>query len=122
LEDESCSIHQNRPISCREYLVTNPAMNCEKPTAENMQMVPLALKPSRTVVRFGNTGRLKDEGILLLVRALELAERYPEEFSERTGPEWMADFFGKLTGKEVTEGTNLQGSSRPVRKKRNRRV
>ncbi len=31
LEDESCSIHADRPISCREYLVTSPAVNCADP-------------------------------------------------------------------------------------------
>ena len=28
LEDESCSIHPQRPVSCREFLVTSPAENC----------------------------------------------------------------------------------------------
>ena len=28
LEDESCSIYENRPLGCREYLVTSPAEHC----------------------------------------------------------------------------------------------
>ena len=28
LEEESCSIHPDRPLACREYLVTSPAANC----------------------------------------------------------------------------------------------
>lgn len=31
LEDESCSIHPERPIVCREYLVTSPAERCAAP-------------------------------------------------------------------------------------------
>ena len=31
LEEESCSIYADRPISCREYLVTSPAANCADP-------------------------------------------------------------------------------------------
>ena len=97
LEDEACSIHASRPIICREYLVTSPAVNCTRPTAQNINMVPLPIKPSRTVEQLGRTGRMKDEGFLLLVRALELAEKYPENFPEKSGPEWVDDFFSKLT-------------------------
>jgi Fe-S-cluster containining protein len=32
LEDESCSIHSDRPLACREYLVTSPAANCRQPS------------------------------------------------------------------------------------------
>ena len=28
LENECCSIHEARPLACREYLVTSPAINC----------------------------------------------------------------------------------------------
>ena len=31
LEDESCSIHPDRPIACREYLVTSPAERLRQP-------------------------------------------------------------------------------------------
>ena len=31
LEDESCSIHPDRPIACREYLVTSPPEHCAEP-------------------------------------------------------------------------------------------
>ena len=34
LEDESCSIYHDRPIACREYLVTSPPACCAAPTAE----------------------------------------------------------------------------------------
>jgi Fe-S-cluster containining protein len=120
LEDESCSIHPNRPIVCREYLVTSPAANCAKPSAETVTLVKLPIKPSKTVGRLGRTGRMKDEGILLLVRALELAEKYPENFPEKTGEGWMADFFGNLTESDVKETANSKPSRR-VRKKRRRK-
>jgi len=52
LEDESCSIHEHRPASCREYLVTSPAANCSAPTGENIQMVELPAKLSQVLYRF----------------------------------------------------------------------
>jgi len=101
LEDESCSIHANRPIVCREYLVTTPAANCAQPSAETINLVKLPIKPSKTVEHLGRTGRMKDEGVLLLIRALELADQYPENFQEKTGKEWMADFFDGLSDSET---------------------
>jgi len=121
LEDESCSIHMNRPVVCREYLVTSPAANCAKPSAETVSLVKLPIKPSKTVERLGRTGRMKDEGILLLVRALELAEKYPENFPEKAGKDWMADFFNNLTGSDVKEAADSK-SSRRVPKKRRRKA
>ena len=34
LEEESCSIHQERPLVCREYLVVSPPENCARQTKE----------------------------------------------------------------------------------------
>jgi len=42
LEDESCSIHENRPLICRQYLVTSPASHCRNPGAETISRVSLA--------------------------------------------------------------------------------
>ena len=39
LEDESCSIHPERPLVCREYLVTSPAALCAGPTQEGVTPV-----------------------------------------------------------------------------------
>jgi Fe-S-cluster containining protein len=42
LEDESCSIHESRPLICRQYLVTSPASHCRNPSAETISRVSLA--------------------------------------------------------------------------------
>jgi Fe-S-cluster containining protein len=41
LEDESCSIHPDRPLVCREYLVTSPAALCAGPQQEGVTPVPV---------------------------------------------------------------------------------
>ena len=41
LEEESCSIHPDRPLVCREYLVTSPAELCAGPTQEGVTPVPV---------------------------------------------------------------------------------
>jgi Fe-S-cluster containining protein len=122
LENESCSIHEVRPLVCREYLVTSPAVNCARPSAKNIQRVEIPIKPSKTLEPLFRTGRMKEEMPLLLILALELAEKYPENFPEKAGKDWMADFFSRLTRSEVKETANLPTPSKRVRKKRKRRI
>jgi Fe-S-cluster containining protein len=116
LEDESCSIHEARPIACREYLVTSPAENCAKPTAETVRVVDLLIKPLTTVRHLGSTGNMHSEGFLTLIRALELAETYPERFVEKTGERWMADFFSHLSKTKIPKK-----GVRPAKKGRTQR-
>ncbi len=103
LENESCSIHESRPLSCREYLVTNPAENCRDPKAETIQKVPLLLKPSKAVEKVGQTGLHAKWGVVTLIRALEFAESTPEKFPEKTGERWAAEFFEHLTNSKIPE-------------------
>ena len=44
LEEESCSIHPQRPVSCREYLVTSPAEHCALPRNENVRTIAFPFK------------------------------------------------------------------------------
>lgn len=103
LEDESCSIYESRPLACREHLVTSPAKNCAHPTAETIDMMKLLIKPSRSLREVGRTDNSRGLGVLPLIRALEFVEKYPENFSKKTGERWVADFFGELTKTEISE-------------------
>lgn len=51
LEDDSCSIHPQRPLACREYLVTSPAAACGHPEPGTISPVPIPLKPSHALIR-----------------------------------------------------------------------
>ena len=93
LEDESCSIHPDRPVACREYLVTSPAENCSVLSPTNIARVEFALKPSKALQRLGSKGDFDSVGFPVLSRALELAERFPEHFEARPGTTWLKDFF-----------------------------
>jgi len=44
LEDESCSIHADRPSICREYLVTSPAALCADLRHHRVARVPVPLR------------------------------------------------------------------------------
>jgi len=102
LEDESCSIHEVRPVACREYLVTSPAGNCSNPTAESIDMVPILAKPSTALCAITQS-KTKGTSVRFvpLITALEIARQYDEDTTEKTGESWMADFFSELTHSEI---------------------
>ena len=91
LEDEACSIHADRPLSCREYLVTSPAGNCRAPSAESIEKLTLEGDPSLAVLK----ADLRD-GWLPLIHALVFDETAPPSARDRTGPEILADVLGRL--------------------------
>lgn len=95
LEEESCSIHADRPLICREYLVTSPAQHCAELTEENIRGVPLAGKVSRAISR---------EPRVLLILAPEWAEAHPEEPPPRPGQEVLREVFARLGNKTAAQG------------------
>lgn len=106
LEDESCSIHLDRPVVCREYLVTSPAENCSDPSAENIKMVEMSVKPSGVVRKITNSEKFHNQPVnfVPMILALEWVKHHKDDFPEKTGEQWMADFFRNLTNSEIPEG------------------
>ena len=97
LVDESCSIYSDRPLSCREYLVTSPASHCAKPEREKISKVPIPASFSQVLFRFGEAGDPTDHRWLPLVLALEWAKRNPESDRQpaRTGHELFKRFLSQ---------------------------
>ena len=93
LEDESCSIHPDRPLVCREYLVTSPAELCAGPKQEGVTPVPV---PKLSLA----ARRLQEESEswfpLALLMAWSRKPRTPAK--RRPGTEWVQRFLRGLTG------------------------
>jgi Fe-S-cluster containining protein len=102
LEDESCSIHQNRPLSCREYLVTSPAENCARPTVQSIDWLPLVAKVWVAAARCEPAAPdAKRLNWVPLVQGLDWAAEQPESSAEKSGPEVL---------RQVIEGLGRSGS------------
>lgn len=116
LEDESCSIHADRPLACREYLVTSPAENCANPTCGNIEGVDMPVRLSGTLARFTEAAGAGSATWIPLILAPEWAAAHPDPAPARPGPEWVTLLFRQLTGKEMPPppptGIGL-GSDRP---------
>src|SRR5213594_974511 len=95
LEREACSIYADRPVACREYLVTSPAEHCAAPSSETVHCVRLAAKVSTAVARMGPAPEGRFIRWVPLILASEWAETHQEEPS-RPGPELLQELFDRL--------------------------
>jgi Fe-S-cluster containining protein len=94
LEEESCSIHPERPLVCREYLVTSPAELCSGPAQEGV--TPVAVPKVSMAAR-----ALQDESDDWFPLALLMAwnRNRPRKARRRPGPEWVQRFLKELSRK-----------------------
>jgi Fe-S-cluster containining protein len=87
LEEESCSIHPERPLVCREYLVTSPADLCAGPAQEGVTPVAVP-KVSMAARGLQNEG----EDWFPLALLMKWAKTRPRKDVRKTGPEWTQRF------------------------------
>lgn len=94
LEEESCSIHPDRPLVCREYLVTSPPELCAGPAQEGVTPVPV---PKVSLAARG----LQDdrEEWFPLALLMDWAKTRPKAGGRRTGPEWIQRFLKGMSRK-----------------------
>lgn len=94
LEEESCSIHPDRPLVCREYLVTSPAELCAGPEQEGVTPVPV---PKVSPAARGLQDEREEWFPLALL--MDWAKRRPRAGARRTGPEWIQRFLKGMSRK-----------------------
>lgn len=100
LENESCSIHPNRPLVCREYQVTSPASACEEVGSGNVRQVPVPVAIWSVFAR-----SVSPDGSLEwmpLIEALRFAATHPDGGRELTGPKRVEGFLRQLQIRSVT--------------------
>jgi Fe-S-cluster containining protein len=101
LEEESCSIYMDRPVTCREYLVTSPAEHCAKPTLETIRCVQLPLKVQHALTRFDPVpATARYVRWVPLALAPDWADAHPDASIPRPGPELLRELFDLLADRE----------------------
>ncbi len=95
LEEESCSIHQDRPLACREYLVTSPPQECSRPNENNVRCVPVPARTSWALRAVEWDAQPMGFGWLPLVLSLQWAESHSEP-QPLPGPEWIQRYFNRI--------------------------
>ncbi len=99
LENESCGIYPDRPLACREFLVTSPAENCRDPGPDNIERVKMPAQLSETLYRFGPTGERQPAEWIPLVMSLRRAEQKADsQLPRQPGGEFVQKFLSQLSG------------------------
>jgi Fe-S-cluster containining protein len=98
LEEEACSIHAERPLSCREFLVTSGAEHCANASDHDVRRVPLPAESFRAV-RAIDARTTSSAGWTTLVLALEHVAAAPER-PEQPSLVWLRDVFAEIAGQK----------------------
>ena len=97
LEEESCSIHADRPISCREYLVTSPAAICADPKPGAIELVEM---PAKVWTALARAGAVDPPARFIpwvpLILAPDWASTHPDESEPRPVEEVFKSVFDEL--------------------------
>ncbi|MEZ6032896.1 MAG: YkgJ family cysteine cluster protein [Planctomycetaceae bacterium] len=96
LENESCSIYDERPLKCREYLVTSPAENCAEPSRLPVVGLPLPLEVSMATLFLDQDPQ--DSGIrwVPLDEMMSWTDSHTPAPPSRSGSELLHEFMSRL--------------------------
>ena len=75
LEDESCGIHENRPLVCREYQVTSPSAVCSRLYREPVERVEMTVRVSHALAH----ATAKIAGVSVAMIPLMMALQIPPD-------------------------------------------
>jgi Fe-S-cluster containining protein len=104
LEDESCSIYADRPIACREYLVTSAPEHCGDADRTATRAVSIPVSFFAGLARFGVPTEAETlHRWMPLVLALEWAEAHPDTTAARPPKQLLNEFIQHLGMKSPTE-------------------
>lgn len=79
LEDELCSIYEERPAACRELLVTSPAAWCQDIATNPVEEIPAPMRTSSVLGLLWGELTGTPARLIPLPVALEWAERHQSE-------------------------------------------
>ena len=97
LEQESCSIHDERPTLCREYSVVTPASRCRAPFTETVQLVAVPVHQGNVLATAGERSTGRKIKITPLVLALDWVAANPNRRGQRRpASEHLADYVDAL--------------------------
>ncbi len=100
LEEGSCSIHEDRPITCREYLVVSPAEHCAEDDSRDVVQVRMLLPVFQAVAQWQTVPpKHLMERVVTLILAPEWAAFHPEPPPTRTGPQLLKELLDLLSVK-----------------------
>lgn len=119
LDDESCSIHPDRPLVCREHHVTSPAADCARLYQIPIDAVESPIRMGDVITRVTHLVSGAPLGAVPLVLALEWAEAHPEISRQKIdGLELLKTMMGEIDNQfaqDFAARKNESEGSEPLR-------
>lgn len=105
LEDGACSIYHERPLTCREFLVTSPPEYCARPGSDGVMRLQLPLTVFHAVARWQVTPSEHFlERWVPLILAPDWAEAHPDPNPPKPGIELLRDLLSQFQGPNEASG------------------
>lgn len=101
LDGARCSIHAQRPLACREHLVTSAPENCDRPTAASVRKLPIPASIFGALIKLAAVPGSKVVRFVPLVLALEWASENPDCGKPVPGPAILKRVLENLSGKPL---------------------
>ena len=115
LEDDSCSIHPNRPSACREFLVSSPAELCSDPSSNEIVPIPTAASLTDALSRLSAMVMGGEPRAIPMTLALEWAAANRDAGRKRYDPaQLMGTLFDLLTAAGEAPGAETAGGDGPA--------
>lgn len=96
LEAEACSIYDERPIVCREYLVTSDPVHCAHPDPTTVVTIRIGASVFRAIRWLTAEPGAERPVWVPLILALDWAEAHPEPAPHRTASELASELFARF--------------------------
>jgi Fe-S-cluster containining protein len=102
LENKSCSIYSDRPLECREYLVTSEPKHCEQLNAKEIKHITskLRLTPALTKQSQECFGE-KSPGWMLMLYCLDWAKSDKTRLRKKSAKLWLQEFVSLGTNRKL---------------------
>jgi Fe-S-cluster containining protein len=101
MEEQACSIHEDRPLSCREYLVTSNPVHCAKVIPDTVEGLILPKRVSAIIYKMSRDLNEGDAGFLPLIMLLDRAEELASTQVKRPAIDLIKQFLSILTDTPV---------------------
>jgi Fe-S-cluster containining protein len=99
LENDKCSIYAERPLICREFMVSSPPENCSNIEGEGVERLLVPSRPARALIAITSHRKESGEAVLPLIQILEWTSETQDPLEVSFGPEWVALFGSALQAK-----------------------
>jgi len=99
LENQSCGIYQDRPLECREFLVTSDPRHCAGLNPQGIEHIERNMWMASALRKLSIDSQNTDKGgWVLMIFALELAKSGRLRLKKKPGRKWLESFIQYAIG------------------------